>query len=910
MARLSAAYRGYNHQDVITAYAMASLLLPRSSVRLVIAEHKTVADDRFDDLELVGERRRRAQVKAHVAPGRLLRLTDFTTDALDFRIDRAVRSVANAPSPADGYTLLTTYPPHADLLQFLQVDRAAPSLLRGIETKRLKLSLQRIWPENEKPVWRALENLSRDVFANFCSRFVIEVDCPIASGDLRSPGPLERALLSLLRDGIGVGLFPNNNRDVADAAAHLIYAAKTAREASQQITEQDVVTALALKIDYGRVEEQFPINIDRIVDRTDVLNEIIAALARSRRVAVTGTPGIGKSWLVQQLRSRLIREGWVVAAHFCFVDLFDNQRYARASILTTFGSIIAELYDADRSLLPDGVPRFAAGPAELEHILQAAACADSDRRIAILVDGLDHVDRLPGRFPYATAADIVQELSALEIPEGVAIVLVSQPDAHLNAFLSNGVEYTFARWPDERIREMVKQTEFERDLLASGLEDEAQQIVSCVVDKASGNPLYATYLVRTAIGIVRQELNMPTADIPVYLTSAPAFDHDLNSYYGWLVNALAKDTGVIWIAEMLALLDFAVTSDELKQIRPDFQAHVDQVLAHLAPVLADDVVHGGVRIYHESFQRYMGARFDATPQVVASILAPVITWLDKRGFFSDVRAFRSLFRDSEIVNRVTNDFVALAAANAQAGEAVMANIAEAGAIAASRQDWPSLARLLEISRTCDYLYRWRLRVEHELAEEYGRAYAELFGVRSLSDRLVHDGRCTFLPRPGLLLCRLCDSKGAIPPWREYISAHNQERRSDNSAYDGHSDRAVATARLVGHLRLRGRDSSVRDCVQKLNSGNRSRLHPYDVALELGRMFGAEALMALVDLLPASPARAWVRLGLTALSETAEAAKAQAEAAVRDGIPVEGWRACLNQELIPQYSQGSPLICMC
>jgi hypothetical protein len=360
--------------------------------------------------------------------------------------------------------------------------------------------------------------------------------------------------------------------------------------------------------------------------------------------------------------------------------------------MTTFGSIMAELYDADRSLLSDRVQRFAAGPIELEQLLQATSRADSSRRIAIMVDGLDHVDRLPGRSSQATAAEIVQELAALMIPNGVAIIVVSQPGEHLNAFLSVGPEYSFVRWPDERIREIAQNSELEQTLRTSGLEADAERVIGSVVDKAVGNPLYATYLVRTAVSLARQETEASTIDIGEYLTSAPAFDYDLSSYYGWLVDSLGRDTGVAWTAEMLALLDFPLTSGELKRIRPDYQAHVDHVLARLAPVLADDVVHGGVRIYHESFQRYMRSRLDADSKTdIASILAPVITWLDSRGFFTDVRAFRSLFtllkragRESELLGRVTNDFVALSAASAQAGDAVMANIAAAATVAASR----------------------------------------------------------------------------------------------------------------------------------------------------------------------------------------------------------------------------------
>jgi hypothetical protein len=644
MARLSAAYYGYNHQDIVTACALALILIPRSEVSQVSAESKVTPDDRFDDLELVGAVRRRVQVKAHSTPERLLRLSDITTNAMDFRIDRAVRSVVQDSNPAQLYTLFTTFPPASDLVAFLQPTRSVHSVLTGNETSHFRLVQTKIWPDGQAPAWAALESVERTDFARFCEVFAIEAGCPSSSGDLRAPGPLERELLVLLRDGVGVGVFPNDSRDVADAAAHLIYAARAAREGSRTVVEQDVVKALALRIDYGRVEEHFPVDVNRSVRRMDLLDEIVPLLRSCPRLAVTGPPGIGKSWLVRQLRSRLHEDGWVVSAHYCFIDLFDNDRYRRASVATTFGSIMAELYDVDRRLLPDGVPRFASGPGELERVLRAAVEADSNRRIAIIVDGLDHVDRLAGGSQHATAEEIVEELAMLAIPPGIAVIIVSQPGEHLRSFLAVGLEYPFVRWPDHRIRELVQRTELEQTLVANGLEGDTQEVIECVVNKATGSPLYATYLVRTALGIVRQQSQAPVvADIAEHLGASPQFDRDLSSYYGWLVEGLDRDTGVMWIAGMLALLDFALTSEEIKEIRPDFRTYADRVLNRLAPVLADDIVRGGIRIYHESFQRYMRGRLDADRSDVPFILSPVISWLEGRGFYSDVRAFRSLF---------------------------------------------------------------------------------------------------------------------------------------------------------------------------------------------------------------------------------------------------------------------------
>ncbi len=901
MARLRSAYHGYNHQDLVAACAMAALLVPRPGILRVSAERKATADDCFDDLELSGDRRRRVQVKSHTAPGRSLESGDFSTDKMDFRIDRAVLSFGQDPAPADSYVLFTTFPVAEELMPFLRSAQSTPPLLSGIETKRFALELDRIWPIGEEPLWNALDTLDRDTFAAFSGRFTVEVGCPQASGDLRQPGPLEDSLLKVLRDGIGIGLFPNNSRDLADAAAHLIYSARALRTESGTAVEGDVIRALALKIDYGRVPEEFPVSPERMVTRADVLETIAELLGRSNRLAVTGSPGVGKSWFVRQLRARLRDEGWTVATHYCFTGLFDTDRYSRASASTTFGSIIAELYDADHTLLPSGVPRFAAGPVELERILQTAAEANPVRRIAIIVDGLDHVDRLAQRCTILTAAEIVEELAGLRIPETVALIVASQPGKHLDTFLSIGTEYVFARWPDQQILDVVHRSELAGVLQTVGLDMDFPGVSRTIVEKAEGNPLYATYLLRTAVNLAKPNPDSHVAHIAEFLQRAPPLDRDLESYYGWLVGGISAEAGAMWVAEMLALLDFPVSPDELKQIRPEFRHHIAVALARLAPVLADEVAHGGVRIYHESFQRFVRRRLEGSPDAdIPAILRPIISWLEKRGFYSDLRAFRSLFgllekagRAQEIPARVAGDFLKLAVACAQPGDAVLSNLATAARVAASAESWPILAQLLETAAACSHLYHWRFHSDLDLAEEYGRAYASMFGTAALSDRLLHDGRCTFLPRPGLMLCRLCDVEGVIPPWQEYLLADEEASKADRSMYDPGSQHTMALARLTGRFRIRGRTISINRCIQGLAAVDESILSTHDILTELGRMYGADAVLAVGESLPPGPSRPWVRFVLADLSNSADEAKEHAERALADGLPPEAWRACLR-----------------
>lgn len=302
-------------------------------------------------------------------------------------------------------------------------------------------------------------------------------------------------------------------------------------------------------------------------------------------------------------------------------------------------------------------------------------------------------------------------------------------------------------------------------------------------------------------------------------------------------------------------------------------------------------------MYHESFQRYVLAIESSLDRT--AVLAPVIKWLTARGFFADKRAFRSLLpilriagRHEDAIGLVDVDFVTKAAQHCQPGDPVMANLATAAQAAIDLGSWTALTRLVEVSRAANYLYAWRLDVEESLAENYGRAYAALSGAPALSERLLHDGRCTFRPRPGLVLCRLCDEDGVDAPWEEYRRAHDHQRRTDNTSYGGGDD-AIMFARLVGRFRLAGRDRAGSLAARWLATTENLPVHPHDVVFVLGDMYGVEAAKSVVASLHPGRGRAWARVAVAGLSADPEVARAYAEAALDEGLPVSGISLCLG-----------------
>src|SRR5258708_16998442 len=90
------------------------------------------------------------------------------------------------------------------------------------------------------------------------------------------------------------------------------------------------------------------------------------------------------------------------------------------------------------------------------------------------------------------------------------------------------------------------------------------------------------------------------------------------------------------------MVELGVTRCELKSIFPMISSSINTMVDRLAPVLIERGMQGGIRVYHESFQRFLlDTRLEDSEQRKA-VLGPVIGWLRAKGFFQDARAFRFL----------------------------------------------------------------------------------------------------------------------------------------------------------------------------------------------------------------------------------------------------------------------------
>lgn len=818
MGSLSAAHRGYAYQDLVTAYLLVRALVQRHEA--VIVDRKTVEDDRFDDLEVTANGTRiRRQLKSSLNPEAALSLPDFVGSRSSLRFDRLVHTFTHAGiDAADEYRLCATWraPVEDDDLFALLEEINAAGTFAGFTTRRYRIDPARLWPDGALPKLSILlpstqtpALLTRDQVVSFCERFVIELALPSATLDLDNPGELEQLLLGLLAKDVGIGRYPNADRRAEDVAALAIVIATNARIQGERLTPADVAGRLSLRTDFGRVLQQFPIDNSVLQPRPQIRDYLAEEAMRGGVHLVLAGPGSGKSWELTQLAEVLRSRDVLVAQHYCFLAPGDGLAEKRVSTNILFANLLAEL--ADYLIERGGVPQaFAAGADVLEASLRQAVTRGS--KVVIIVDGLDHIARVRSNSQSLSDSetDIVERLSTLALPAGVSLVVGSQPGEHLAPlrarFKHSLNEHTIEAWHREEVFSLCEKhgvmDAFE--VVAISDQDQRDELLTMLATKSEGNPLYTRYL---SVGLVEGLLSGRIDSPHEWLSSTPALEGDITRYYRHLhqtARGISKP-----VADILGVLDFSVTEVELKEIVGYvLQDWVPDALAVLSPVLSQATGQGGVRIFHESFRRFILDELVAKGRSLSSVLKPVIAWLESKDFFQDARSYRFLLpslrrvgRDNEVLERVSSTFARDSLVHGHSRASIEEGVSLAADIAAGSGNWPVLLRCAEIFRSLDMCFdegtnRW---------QEYWISYKALYGPQALAQRMLFEGRPTLDVAQGLLACEAVEEGAAVAPWEEYLKLWFEgDYRSHSEHFDPEADlyeeEKVYLAALRGQLR--------------------------------------------------------------------------------------------------------------
>jgi hypothetical protein len=335
MPDLAGAHTGYIYQDLITATYLARAVLKGW---IVTADKKAFEGDLFDDITIESAGSiQHIQLKSSVSDTRTLELEDLTTKRRDIRIDSLIASADSDGMAADSYRVAATWgPPNDERITSLLEPGTGGADLPRVGKHLFRFNADRLWPVDAAvPILKPLRDagVTREKLALFCEKFVIELGCPNASLDLKAPGDLERELISILTDDIGVGKFPNEHLQPEDSAATLVHYARLARAKRARVSPQDVIRQLGIRVDYGRVAQEFPIDTSIAIDQPERIEGLISLIENNQIVVLTGEPGSGKSWLLTQLADELAADDTVQLRATTASSLQLTKRHSFASLV-------------------------------------------------------------------------------------------------------------------------------------------------------------------------------------------------------------------------------------------------------------------------------------------------------------------------------------------------------------------------------------------------------------------------------------------------------------------------------------------------------------------------------------------------------------------------------------------------
>ncbi|HEX9869637.1 MAG TPA: hypothetical protein VGC99_13795 [Candidatus Tectomicrobia bacterium] len=432
----------------------------------------------------------------------------------------------------------------------------------------------------------------------------------------------------------------------------------------------------------------------------------------------------------------------------------------------------------------------------------------------MIVDGLDHIARVRSDTPSLSRAetDVVEQLALLKLPPGVVAVVGSQPGPHLDPLHPLAHEVTLPEWSRDDVAALAERRGLREALRETGLllpsewvaRTQAEktawgELVSALHERSEGNPLYATYLCLDLLNLIPEQRALNWRD---RLRELPSFEGRITNYYEFLLNGIeANDSLSGLVAELLGVVDFGLTSKELRSMFPDVAHHLNRSLASLRPILKQTSAQGGLRVYHESFRRFILERLQERGRTLSDALQPVLSWLEKRDFFFDVKAYRFLLptlrrarKFNEILDYFSVDFILRSIAAGQPRRAINANVSLGLAVATHNRDWAKVCGLIHL-RFASAVFEEKLQMT-----EYGRTFAALHGAPALAERLLFDGRPTMIRQEGLLLCELCDERGQAVPWDVYLALPDTTR---DGSYQEQFRRQEQRAEFRGYLRIDG-----------------------------------------------------------------------------------------------------------
>lgn len=758
----SAIHEGYEYQDYFTVSIILQQMIKQINAEFVI-DRKDFNGDKFDDLKVItSEGITEYQIKysddekAHILTkddlangnGHDTALTDLFSSWLkrtekDTRIKLCL--AWDRPTKEDEIVNFLK-PVLEDSLPF-----SADAYLFDGEV---------FWPEEEQPpkTWRKfnkeikLGQIAREDFLNFCKELSIIIEMPKASLDLNAPGEIESIIIRQV-ERLGVGIYPNNNLNVEDVINKLAAEVKHSRAIGNRLYTDVLVGRLGLIMDYGKFDQRFPIDTTHQIILDDEIERLHKVILDSKKVFISGNPGSGKSWLVDEYIDKLTSEDYKVIHYNCYQSLQDTNSLERIRVTSLFGNLVSQIVEQCPELVEHKNTVFGADKEELEKLLWSI-----EGVFFFVVDGLDHVAReyeLHKDFISLSETEIISELLKIHFPENCRVIISSQPIDEMEQFKSNNYSvFDIKPWGIEQVKALMCTYQVYDNVFDN---DDISSISEYLLRKSQGNALYLSYILRQ---LRNKDVNKGLVD------EIPDYDSSLSKYYSYLYTKIYNNRTIY----ALCGADFYLSINDLIEITGDGQ-YVEQDISVLQPLLIENVLNGGFSIYHESFRRFVLALLkEKKVNIERNVYGILVEWLQKKSFYEFDKSFYYLTellykinRDDENIGLIENEFVLKSIAEGYSRKRIRMNLNCIIRSAGRMKNLVALVTAGELLAMLDDLNEF-----DSTGEEYLQAICDIKGSAKLNQLMQIDGKPTFERNIGRLACYISSKSGMTPWWNLYL----------------------------------------------------------------------------------------------------------------------------------------------
>ena len=654
----SAIHEGYEYQDYFSVSIILQLMIYRTEAEIII-DRKDFGGDKFDDLKIKSSNG----------------ITEFQIKYSDdesshkFTKDDLANGNGHDTALCDLFASWRTkkeFENNTEIKLCLAWDRPTDDdpiaeFLKPIQeytmpfpTVAYSFDGEAFWPAEKLPpkTWKKFnakiksESIERQDFLSFCDELTIILEMPKASLDLKNPGGIENIIIQQV-EKLGVGIYPNDNLSVEDVIGKLAMEVKHSRAMGNKLYTNVLMGRLGLIVDYGKFDQRFPVDSAHQIILSDEIERLHRLVCDSKRVIISGNPGSGKSWLVDEYIDKLKKENSKVIHYNCFQSLQDINSLERIRVVSLYGNLVSQIVEQYPELIEYKKTILGADKAELENLLCVI-----DEEFYFVVDGLDHVSReyeLHKDLISRSETEIISELLEIQFPNNCYVLISSQPMDILKNFKDRNYNvFEMESWKIEQVKSLMETFQIKDNIIKN---DNPLSISAYLLKKSQGNALYLSYILRQ---LRNSDVNKELID------EIPDYDISLSKYYSYLYAKIYNNRTV----NALCGANFYLSLDDLMEITGDGE-YVKRDISVLQPLLIENILNGGFSIYHESFRRFVLALLkEKKVDLERNVYGILADWLQKKPFFEFNKSFYYLTgllykikRDAENTALIEKEFV-------------------------------------------------------------------------------------------------------------------------------------------------------------------------------------------------------------------------------------------------------------